>query len=219
MGLLITPLQLKVDENNLVSAEIYLPEETKAVFVFAHGAGAGMHHPFMKDLSAALARHSIATLRYNFLYMEQGKKRPDFPAVTHKVISAAIIKAHELFPALPLFAGGKSFGGRMTSQYLSSNHPPEVKGVVFVGFPLHPAGKPSVDRATHLKNVNSPMLFLQGTKDALAEWNLIENVCNELPLATLIKCEGADHSFKAGKQNLIPTLASEISQWMDTVLK
>jgi uncharacterized protein len=217
MGLLITPLQLKVDENNLVSAEIYLPEETKAVFVFAHGAGAGMHHSFMKDLSAALARHSIATLRYNFLYMEQGKKRPDFPAVTHKVISAAIIKARELFPLLPLFAGGKSFGGRMTSQYLSLNHPPEIKGVVFVGFPLHPAGKPSVDRATHLRNVNVPMLFLQGTKDALAEWNLMENVCHELPLATLIKFEGADHSFKAGKQNLIPAVSSEIDRWVSSV--
>jgi len=219
MGLLNTPLQIQVDENNQVSAEIYLPEETKAVFVFAHGAGAGMHHSFMKDLSTALAYYQMATLRFNFLYMEQGKKRPDFPAAAHKAISAAISKASELFPALPLFAGGKSFGGRMTSQYLSSNEIAHLKGLIFVGFPLHPAGKPSVERAVHLKNVNVPMLFLQGTKDKLAEWNLIENVCHELPLSTLKKIEGADHSFKAGKQNLITALASEISQWVDMVLK
>ncbi len=217
MGLLNTPLQINIDENNLVSAEIYLPEETKAVFIFAHGAGAGMHHSFMKDLSNALAYYNMATLRFNFLYMEQGKKRPDFPAVAHKAISAAISKALALFPTLPLFVGGKSFGGRMTSQFLSINNLPQVRGVVFVGFPLHPAGKPSVERATHLKNVNLPMLFLQGTKDKLAEWNLIEHVCNELPLASLKKLEGADHSFKAGKQNLIPALASEISHWADTV--
>jgi len=219
MGLLNTPLQIQVDENNQVSAEIYLPEETKAVFVFAHGAGAGMHHSFMKDLSTALAYYQMATLRFNFLYMEQGKKRPDFPAAAHKAISAAISKASELFPALPLFAGGKSFGSRMTSQYLSSNAIAHLKGLIFVGFPLHPAGKPSVERAVHLKNVNVPMLFLQGTKDKLAEWNLIENVCHELPLSTLKKIEGADHSFKAGKQNLITALASEISQWVDMVLK
>jgi len=219
MGLLNTPLQIQVDENNQVSAEIYLPEETKAVFVFAHGAGAGMHHSFMKDLSTALAFYQIATLRFNFLYMEQGKKRPDFPAAAHKALSAAISKALELFPAIPLFAGGKSFGGRMTSQYLSSNAITQLKGVIFVGFPLHPAGKSSVERAVHLKNVNLPMLFLQGTKDKLAEWNLIEHVCNELPLASLKKLEGADHSFKAGKQNLIPALALEISHWVDTLVK
>jgi uncharacterized protein len=152
--------------------------------------------------------------------MEQKKKRPDFPAVAHKVVEAAIHKAHELFPKLPLLAGGKSFGGRMTSQFLSSIQASYVKGIVFVGFPLHPAGKPSADRAAHLKNVKIPMLFLQGTKDTLAEWHLIANVCAELPLSKLIRLEGADHSFKAvKKQNLIPVLASEISQWIDAQLK
>jgi predicted alpha/beta-hydrolase family hydrolase len=178
-----------------------------------------MNHAFMKVLSEELANYKIATLRYNFLYMEQKKKRPDFPAMAHKAVEAAIHKACELFPGVPLLAGGKSFGGRMTSQFLSSHPNSDVKGVVFVGFPLHPAGKPSTERAAHLKNVNAPMLFLQGTKDTLAEWNLIEKVCAELPLSQLIKLEGADHSFKAPKQNLIPVLATAINQWSDAFLK
>lgn len=218
--MLVTPLQLNIDENNVVSAEIYLPEEVKAVFVFAHGAGAGMHHSFMKELSSELASHRIATLRYNFLYMELKKKRPDFPAVAHKTLEAALKKAIELFPKTPLLAGGKSFGGRMTSQYLSSHDDQQVKGIVFVGFPLHPSGKPSVERATHLKNIKQLMLFLQGTKDTLATWNLIEQVCAELASSKLVRLEGADHSFNAPKkQNLIPVLASAISQWTDALLK
>jgi len=216
----IASYTIKVNDSDSVSAEAYIPELPKAIFVFAHGAGAGMNHAFMKELSEALANHQIATLRYNFLFMEQKKKRPDFPAVAHKAVEAAIKKAHELFPKLSLYAGGKSFGGRMTSQFLSSNHEANVKGIVFVGFPLHPAGKPSIDRAAHLKNVSIPMIFLQGTKDALAEWELIEQVCSELPLSKLVRLEGADHSFKAvKKQNLIPVLASEISQWIDAQLK
>lgn len=220
MSFVTSTYSIKVNDTDSVSAEVYCPSSPKAIYVFAHGAGAGMNHAFMRELSEALANLQIATLRYNFLYMEQKKKRPDFPAVAHKAVEAAIQKAHELFPELPLLAGGKSFGGRMTSQFLSSNHEAKVKGIVFVGFPLHPAGKPSVDRAAHLKNVKLPMLFLQGTKDALAEWELIEQVCSELPLSKLIRLEGADHSFKAvKKQNLIPVLASEISQWIDVQLK
>ncbi len=216
----IATYTIEVSDSDSVSAEAYIPASPKAIFVFAHGAGAGMNHSFMKELAQELTNHQIATLRYNFLYMEQKKKRPDFPAVAHKAISTAIKKARELFPKAPLFAGGKSFGGRMTSLHLSLIDDKHVKGIVFVGFPLHPAGKPSVDRALHLKNLKIPMLFLQGTKDKLAEWSLIENVCTELPLSKLIRLEGADHSFKAPKkQNLIPVLASEISEWIDALLK
>ncbi len=210
--------KIELDSGNVLSAECYTPDHPKTVFVFAHGAGAGMSHSFMKELSDELARHNMATLRYNFLYMEQKMKRTDFPAVAHKAVKAAIKKAQEIFPNIPLLVGGKSFGGRMTSQFLSSNSVSQVKGVVFVGFPLHPAGSPSVERAAHLQNVNLPMLFLQGTKDKLAEWNLIEKVCAELPPSKLIRLENADHSFKVPRQNLIPVLASEISQWADTLL-
>lgn len=178
-----------------------------------------MNHPFMKELSTELANYGIATLRYNFLYMEQKKKRPDFPAVAHQAVAAAIGKAHELFPTAPIFAGGKSFGGRMTSQYLSAHPVSSVKGIAFVGFPLHPAGKPSIERAAHLEKIKLPMLFLQGTRDALAEWALIEPLCQKLSTATLVKIEGADHSFKAAKQNLLPVLAAEINLWINRLIK
>jgi predicted alpha/beta-hydrolase family hydrolase len=215
----ISNFSIQVSATESTSAEIYYPENPKAIYVFAHGAGAGMHHTFMKELSSELANHGIATLRYNFLYMEQKKKRPDFPAVAHQAVAAAITKAHELFPDAPVFAGGKSFGGRMTSQYLAK-HPIEfVKGIVFVGFPLHPAGKPAIERAEHLKDISIPMLFLQGTRDTLTELNLITEVTQSLPTAALIKLEGADHSFKAGKQKLIPVLAHEINAWVELKLK
>lgn len=202
-----------------MSAETTLSGNPKAIFVFAHGAGAGMNHPFMKELSTELANHGIATLRYNFLYMEQKKKRPDFPAVAHQAVAAAIGKAYELFPTTPIFAGGKSFGGRMTSQYLSAHPVSHVNGIAFVGFPLHPAGKPSIERAAHLEKIKLPMLFLQGTRDALAEWSLIEPLCQKLSTASLVKLEGADHSFKAAKQNLLPVLAAEINLWIDRLIK
>lgn len=178
-----------------------------------------MNHPFMKELSAEVANLGIATLRYNFLYMEQKKKRPDFPVIAHQAVAAALDKAYELFPTTPLFAGGKSFGGRMTSQYLSAHPVSYVKGIAFVGFPLHPAGKPSIERAAHLDKIKPPMLFLQGTRDALAEWSLIEPLCQKLSSATLVRLEGADHSFKAAKQNLLPVLAVEINSWIDRLIK
>lgn len=202
-----------------MSAETTSFGNPKAIFVFAHGAGAGMNHPFMKELSTELANHGVATLRYNFLYMEQKKKRPDFPVVAHQAVAAAIDKAHELFPTAQIFAGGKSFGGRMTSQYLSAHPVSYVKGIAFVGFPLHPAGKPSIERAAHLEKIKLPMLFLQGTRDTLAEWSLIEPLCQKLSTATLVKLEGADHSFKAAKQNLLPVLATEINLWIDRLIK
>lgn len=202
-------------KNETISAELYQPPKAKAVYVFAHGAGTNMHHKFMKDLAAELASLQIATLRYNFLYTEQKKKRPDFPTIAHVAVAAAIAKAHELFPKLPLYAGGKSFGGRMTSQYISANPLPFVNGLAFVGFPLHPAGKPAIDRAEHLAAIKIPMLFLQGTKDALASWDLITAVCSKHPHATLAAFEGADHSFKSGKKNLIPELVEKINGWIE----
>lgn len=197
-----------------VSAECYEPDAMKSMIVLAHGAGAGMNHPFMIALSNELAALNIGTLRFNFPFIEQKKKRPDVPAVAHKTIEAAVQKAKELFPTTPLYAGGKSFGGRMTSQYLSKQESSDVKGVVFVGFPLHPPGNPTVERAEHLQKVKVPMLFLQGTRDTLAKWELIEGVTSSLPLAKLVRLEGADHSFKIAKQNSIPILAIAIRDWM-----
>ena len=202
-----------------VSAESIVPEKSKYIMTLAPGAGAGMNHSFMVTLAQLLSEQAIATLRFNFPFLENKKGRPDTPAVAHKTIEAAISKARELFPKLPLFVAGKSFGGRMSSQYLSAHPHTAVKGIIFYGFPLHPAGKPSVERAEHLKDVKTPMLFLQGTKDALATWNLIESVCSSLSSVTLIKMEGADHSFKAGKQNIIQLLANETKQWIEKITK
>lgn len=199
-----------------VSAEIIEPEKMKRLFVFAHGAGAGMNHPFMTALSNKLATLGVGTLRFNFPFTEQKKKRPDVPAVAHKTIEAVIQKAKELFPATPLFAGGKSFGGRMTSQFVSKQDQDYIKGIILVGFPLHPPGKPSLERAQHLNDVKVPMLFLQGTRDELAQWDLIEQVTSFLSLATLIKIDGADHGFKVAKQNVLPVLANHIAGWITT---
>jgi uncharacterized protein len=211
----ITRFQLTfAGQTDQVSAETLVPEQPIAVFVFAHGAGAGMHHPFMVSMAEELAQRNIASLRFNFLFMEQKKKRPDFPAVAHKVVEAAVLSARELFPSIPLFVSGKSFGGRMSSQYLAKHHLDFVKGMVFFGFPLHPAGKPSIERADHLKMVQVPMLFLQGTRDDLAHWALIEKVCSELPLSRLCKIEGADHSFKIPRQNSLPILTNAIEDWV-----
>jgi predicted alpha/beta-hydrolase family hydrolase len=209
------PFSLTVsDAIGSVSAEYIIPTKCNCMITFAHGAGAGMNHPFMTTLANLLAEDKIGTLRFNFPFTEHKKGRPDVPAVAHKTIEAAITNAHERFPSLPLFVSGKSFGGRMSSQYLSSHPHPELKGIIFYGFPLHPPGKPSIERAEHLKDVKLPMLFLQGTKDELAILNLIETVCSSLPLATLIKIEGANHAFKAGKQNIISMLAAFTKDWV-----
>lgn len=205
-------------EPDPVSAEFMLPEKMDFLYVFAHGAGAGMHHSFMVQLATALADVNIGTLRYNFPYMEKGGRRPDRAPVAEVTVLSAIATAHEAFPSTALLAGGKSFGGRMTSQALAKHREPSVKGVVFAGFPLHAAGKAGTERATHLATVGIPMLFLQGTRDPLADIWLMEEVCAGLPAATLEKFEGADHSFKAGKRNLIPLLAQAISDWSKAVL-
>lgn len=197
-----------------VSTELVLPKKPKAIFTFAHGAGAPMNHPFMKGMSKELEKLGIATFRFNFPYMEAKKGRPDTPAVAHQTIEAAASYIHQEYPKTPLFLSGKSFGGRMSSQYLAKFHPGFVSGIAFFGFPLHAAGQPSIERADHLKEIKVPMLFLQGTRDSLANWDLITQVTDGLPKATLVKFEGADHSFKAGKNNLLPGLAEAVSEWV-----
>ena len=184
----------------------------------AHGAGAGMNHSFMVALAQALAEKDIATLRFNFAFTENKKGRPDTPAVAHKIIETAILKAQKLLPQLPLFVSGKSFGGRMTSQYMAANPNNAVKGIVFYGFPLHPPGKPSIERAEHLKDVTSPMLFIQGSKDEFATWELITQVCSSLPQAELVKIEGADHGFKAGRKDIMSKLVDVTDEWIDKMM-
>jgi predicted alpha/beta-hydrolase family hydrolase len=202
-----------------VSAKVIAPDKPTSIMVLAHGAGANMDHIFMETLATRLSEAGIATLRFNFPFMENKKGRPDSPAVAHQTIEAAIAKARDLFPKLPIFASGKSFGGRMSSQYLSEHPEADVKGIIFYGFPLHASGKPSTDRAEHLKKVKVPMLFLQGTKDTLAEWKLIESVTASLKKAKLVKFEGADHSFKAGKKDTMSMLVDETKQWLEKQIK
>jgi predicted alpha/beta-hydrolase family hydrolase len=210
-------LSLEVPGQNTVTAEYTIPESPGSIMTLAHGAGAGMNHPFMVSLANALSAAGIATLRFNFPFMENKKGRPDPPAVAHKTIEAAIVHAHSSFPKLPLFVAGKSFGGRMSSQLLSAHPDPVVKGIIFYGFPLHPQGKPSIDRAEHLKDVKVPMLFLQGTKDELATWDLVESVCASLAKARLVKIEGANHAFKAGKQDIMKILVDETRNWITAI--
>jgi len=199
-----------------VSAEYIVPGNCQSIMTLAHGAGASMQHSFMVELAGALAGVGIGTFRFNFPFMEGRKGRPDTPAVAHETIAVAISHAHATYPSLPLYAGGKSFGGRMSSQYLAANARPEVKGLVFFGFPLHPPGKPSIDRAEHLKLVNVPMLFLQGTRDELATWDLIFSVCSSLRKTRLVKIEGANHAFKAGKRDVIAEMVRATANWIET---
>jgi predicted alpha/beta-hydrolase family hydrolase len=202
-----------------VSAEYIAPPGAKCILALAHGAGAGMNHPFMVALANSLGETGIASLRFNFPFAENKKGRPDIPAVAQNTIEAAIAKAQQLSADIPVFAGGKSFGGRMSSQYISTHPESQVKGIIFYGFPLHAVGKPSTDRAAHLNNVKVPMLFLQGTRDALARLDLIEMICSSLPKATLIKIEGADHSFKAGKIKTTEILSKATNNWVEKILK
>lgn len=202
-----------------VSGEYTIPKESNCVITMAHGAGAGMNHPFMTELANALAEKDITTLRFNFPFTENKKGRPDVPAVAHQTIEAAIAHAHKKYSSLPLFISGKSFGGRMSSQYLATNPDAPVKGIIFYGFPLHPPGKPSADRAAHLKDVKQPMLFLSGTRDEFATRGLLQDVCSSLKHATLIEIEGANHGFKAGKQNTTEMLANFTKDWVEKTMK
>jgi predicted alpha/beta-hydrolase family hydrolase len=185
-----------VTNDQRVSGLLQVPPKAKACYVFAHGAGAGMTHAFMGAVAGGLAERGIATLRYQFLYMEQGSRRPDPPKVAHAAVRAAVLEAGRRLPNVPLFAGGKSFGGRMTSQAQAVEPLPGVRGLVFWGFPLHPPEKPSIDRAKHLSEVSVPMLFLQGTKDEFANLPLLEPLCQELGRRVTLKLiPEADHSF------------------------
>ena len=187
---------LTIDAKLKVSGLLDAPPRPFACYVLAHGAGAGMNHPAMAAVAAELAARNIATLRYQFPYMEQGSKQPDPPALCHATVRAAVAEAGRLLPKLPLIAGGRSFGGRMTSQAQAKSPLPGVRGLAFLGFPLHPAGRPSDERAEHLSDVKIPMLFLQGTRDALAELSLLRPLIDRLgKRATLTLLEGADHSF------------------------
>jgi predicted alpha/beta-hydrolase family hydrolase len=190
------PVDIEVDTDTRVSGLLTAPPTSKACFVVAHGAGAGMQHAFMANLAGDLASRGIATLRYQFPYMEKGGKRPDPPVRCHATVRAAVAAARALLPSLALFAGGKSFGGRMTSQAQAANPLPGVRGLAFLGFPLHPPKQPSDSRGTHLLKVQVPMLFLQGARDLYAEPELLNPLITLLgERATLLLLPNADHSF------------------------
>ncbi|SRR5579859_162403 len=190
------PVHIDVSATTRVSGILICPPQSKVCFVVAHGAGAGMRDPFMEKLADDLAARRIATLRYQFPYMEKGGRRPDPPAICHATIRAAVAAAHELVPGLPLIAGGKSFGGRMTSQAQAANPLPHVRGLVFLGFPLHPPKQPSDTRAEHLAKVRIPMLFLQGARDEFAQRAFLDPLITRLgSLATLSVLPDTDHAF------------------------
>ena len=217
-------LRIETAKAGSVSALLLRPERPRACFVFAHGAGAGMTHSFMQAFAEGLLARDIATLRYQFPYMERGGKRPDPPPVAHGTVRAAALEAGRYCPGLPLIAGGKSFGGRMTSQAQAAEPLQGVRGLAFLGFPLHPAGKPSSDRAGHLADVHIPMLFLQGTRDNLAEAALIEPVVKRIgPAARLHLVDGADHSFhvlaRSGRndRDVLDEILDAFAKWADTI--
>lgn len=218
------PVEIALPAGETVSGLLDLPDGARALYVFAHGAGAGMSHRFMADVAAGLAARGIATLRFNFPGMERGSKRPDAPPLAHATVRAAVEAAARLAPQLPLIAGGKSFGGRMTSQAQALAPLPGVRGLVFVGFPLHPAGVPSTERAAHLSQVACPMLFLQGTKDALADAALLQEVVAPLaPRASLVMLDSADHAFhvpaRSGRTDaqVMTELLDAFAGWVDTL--
>ena len=202
------------------------PAEARCLLVFSHGAGAGMRHRFMEDAAERLADRGVATFRYQFPYMEKGSRRPDYGPILLKTVRSAVAAAGNVAGGLPLFAGGKSMGGRMTSLAAASEALNGVRGITFFGFPLHPAGKPGVARADHLGDVGVPMLFLQGTRDKLAPLDLLAPVCEGLgQRATLHVVEGADHSFHVLKRSgrtddeVLDELVDTTRAWIDAVMK
>jgi predicted alpha/beta-hydrolase family hydrolase len=223
---IVSPQKLKIDiaDTTAISALLIQPPHSRACFVLAHGAGAGMTHPFMETVATGLGERGIATLRYQFPYMERGSKRPDSPAVAHAAVRSAVAEAARCCPGLPLIAGGKSFGGRMTSQAQAIAPMAGVHGLAFFGFPLHPAGKPSCERAQHLAEIHVPMLFMQGSRDKLAELALLEPVIRKLePLASLHLVPEADHSFHVparsgrGDRDVMNEILDKFSAWTDTI--
>jgi uncharacterized protein len=217
-------LKLRIDDVNAVSALLLQPPRARACFVFAHGAGAGMTHQFMEQLATGLCNRDIATLRYQFPYMEKASRRPDPPAVAHAAVRAAVAEAARRCPGLALLAGGKSFGGRMTSQAQAIAPLAGVGGLAFVGFPLHPADKPSTERAKHLGDVHVPMLFIQGTRDKLAEAQLIDPLVKRLGAsASLHRVQEADHAFhvpaRSGRNDreVMSEITDALSAWIGAI--
>jgi predicted alpha/beta-hydrolase family hydrolase len=218
-------ISFSVDDEKRVSGLLLAPPGASACYVVAHGAGAGMMHPFMAAVADGLAGRRIATLRYQFPYMEQGGKRPDSPKLAQATVRAAIAEASRLLPDLPLIAGGKSFGGRMTSQAQAASPLPGVRGLAFLGFPLHASGKSSDERAAHLFDIEIPVLFLQGTRDALANIDLMQALARKLGTrATLVLLEGADHSWhvsaRSGRKDadMMAEALDALTAWAGTLL-
>ena len=217
-------LHFPVPNSGNVSALLLVPPTAHQLLVLAHGAGAGMQHSFMESLATALADVHVATFRYQFPYIEQHRHVPDSPAVLTSTVIAAVATAHQLAPSLPLFAGGKSMGGRMTSQAAAKNSLAPARGIVFFGFPLHPPKRPSTKRADHLAQVKLPMLFLQGTRDTLADLTLLHPICGKLgSLATLHIIDSADHAFhvlkRSGKTDsqVLQELAQTTAAWASSL--
>jgi uncharacterized protein len=217
--------QLFTLEAPAVAARLLRPPQARACYVLAHGAGAGMDHPTMRAIASGLAALGVATLRYQFPYMQRGSRRPDPPPLCHATVRAAVAAAARLAPDLPRFAGGRSFGGRMSSQAQALEPLPEVRGLAFLGFPLHPAGQPGLARAAHLDEVQLPMLFLQGSNDALADPALLRALIARLgERATLSMMDGADHSFhvpkKSGRSDseVRAALLQRLAGWLDSLL-
>ncbi|MFQ5679629.1 MAG: alpha/beta family hydrolase [Gemmatimonadota bacterium] len=218
------PLRFSGPSATRLSALLTRPTAARWLLVLGHGAGAGMRHPFLERMAAELAARRIATLRYQFPYRERGHRRPDPAPVLRETVRAAVRAGHEAVPELPLLAGGKSMGGRMTSLAASEAALPGVRGLVFLGFPLHPAGRPSTERAEHLHDVNLPSLFLQGTRDRLAELALLEPLAARLgDRVTLRIVEGADHSFRVLKRSghtedeVFAELATAVERWTEAL--
>ena len=218
-------VSIALDEKLRVSGLLQVPRTARACYLLAHGAGAGMSHPFMEGVADGLAERDIATLRYQFPYMEQGSKRSDAPKLAQATVRAAVFEASRLVPELSLVAGGKSFGGRMTSQSQAMSPLPRVEGLVFLGFPLHAPGHPSDERGAHLFEIKVPMLFLQGTRDALAATELMEALVQRLGArATLKSLQDADHSFhvpaRTGRKDadVRAEMLDELVAWLEAVV-
>ncbi|UCG86327.1 MAG: dienelactone hydrolase family protein [Gemmatimonadota bacterium] len=216
--------QFTVESRGPVSALLLRPEGARLLYVLGHGAGAGMKHPFMERVATELAERRIATFRYQFPYMEAGRRSPDPPKVLEETVRAAIAAAHRAVPDLPLIAGGKSMGGRISSHVATENPPSELQGLVFLGYPLHAPKKPAARRATHLGQIDVPMLFLQGTRDDLADLALLAPIVQRLGSnATLHVVEGGDHSFKVLKRSgrtedeVLAEIADAIDSWAERV--
>jgi uncharacterized protein len=215
-------ITVPLDGGGSVSALLDAPPGARLLYVLAHGAGAGMRHPFLESMAGALAERGVATLRYEFPYMAEKRKRPDPPAVAEAAVRAAVRAAGGAAPGVPLLAGGKSFGGRMTSGAAAKEPLPGVRGLVFLGFPLHAPGKPGIERAAHLDAVSVPMLFLQGTRDDFARLDLLRPLVQRLGArATLHLVEGGDHSFKVKGRppgEVLVELADAVAHWADAML-